>query len=91
MSWTLSVVGRDAEEAKREMRAANEAQGGHVPEAAMKLAEAAADALPETKVAGYGAVAISTYGHFAADPVNGTSNFSLSVQHVNSDGLKSAA
>lgn len=87
MSWTMSAVGKDKADAKKKLREMNERQGDVLPAAALKVVEAAIDALPATKVDGYDAVAVSTYGHFGEDAETQTSNLNLSVQHVNSDGL----
>jgi hypothetical protein len=51
------------------------------------LVDAAVAALPECKLDGYGAVSVSTYGHFHGDEGAGTSNLQISVAHVNSDAL----
>lgn len=92
MSWNLSCVGKDGAEAKSKLAEANEQQGSNMPEVVQKLAEAAVDALPECKLDGYDAVALSTYGHFH-DPEfgSGVSNLQLSVSHVENTGTKSAA
>lgn len=92
MSWTLSTVGKDAEEAKAKLRESNKMQGNPCPDAVLQLVDDAVAALPDCKIEGYDAVAVSTYGHLHDDPdSNGTSNVNLSVQHVNSDGLSKAA
>ena len=86
-SWTLSVVGATKAEAKAKLKELNEKNGGFMPKDVGKLCEAAVDALVDTKLEGYDAVAVSCFGHFHRDDT-GTSNVNLSVQHVNADALK---
>jgi hypothetical protein len=85
MSFNVSLVGKDAAEAKAKL-----AECSDLPEEARQLADAAVDALPASGVEGCGAVAVSLYGHFAAEGAGDASNFNLSVQHVNGGGLKAA-
>jgi hypothetical protein len=77
MSFNVSLVGKDAAEAKAKL-----AECSDLPEEARQLADAAVDALPASAVEGY--------GHFAAEGAGDASNFNLSVQHVNGGGLKAA-
>ena len=93
MSWSISVVGLTADEAKAKLREANDRQGesGRCPDAVLTVCDALADALPACQLDGYGGVSISTYGHFHGEGEGaGTSNANIAVQHVNTDALKVA-
>lgn len=91
MSWSLSVVGTDAADAKSKLAAANEQQGSTMPEAVAKVVEAAVDALPASGVEGYDAVSVTTYGHVAGEGTTETSNINVAVAHVENTGVKPAA
>lgn len=85
MSWSVSFVAADKNDAKSKMEAAGE----QVPEVVRKLVADAVDALPASDMEGYDAISVSTYGHFRAeDHGPGTSNLQVSVQHCENTTAK---
>lgn len=80
MSWSLSAVGANADEAKSNLAANNESHGGHMPKEVGDLVDKAIDSLPAAPK-GYGTISVSTYGHFDAES-HTTSDLQISVQQV---------
>lgn len=82
MSWSLSVTGANAEEAKAKLCEQNTETGGEMPENVKQAIGALLDTLPAANVPGYAAVQISTYGYARPDDAQGTSNVNVSISQV---------
>lgn len=80
MSWSLSAVGTDGQDARDKLAEQNDQQGAHMPVAVAEAIVGLVDMLPEP-LPGYGSVSITTNGHLG-EAGQGTSSISISVSQV---------